>query len=199
MLKTLFYNSRKFFFGGILSFITFCLILLNQSCTPDAKSEADNGDINGMILYRYDSSGSYFIDSFKAIDYTPSVSSDSIIPDTIKIRANRSFVFKVKLVKVNESTRALTDVTNEIWVLRDQHNLVFFPTTTVANLSISYLDIDSRGYPVGFTTRWKATNTASILVLADLRHLPTAKTPDPNVNLDLGSSDFNIRFPTIIQ
>ena len=179
--------------------LTSILFFINQSCTPDANPETDNEDINGLILYRYDSAGSTFIDSFKAIDYTPSVSTDLIVADTIKLSVNKSYTFKAKLVKVDEKTKVLTDVSNEIWVLRDQHNLIFFPTTTVANLTITYLDSDSHGYPVGFTTRWKATTPNTISVLANLRHLPTAKTGDVNLNLDLGTSDYSVPFPTVVK
>ncbi|MCX8473028.1 MAG: hypothetical protein ORN85_05200 [Sediminibacterium sp.] len=195
MVKHLSPIYQKFYFFGILILIVCCLTL-NQSCSSKDSINPEN-KINSIILLQYDSAGINLIGQYKAIKY--STNSIPVTLDTIKLVANKTYLFKALLLYTDSVTKTSTDYTNQIWNLRDQHNLIFFPTTTVANLNVTYLDKDSKDFPVGLTTRWKATIPSSILILTDLRHLPIAKTAIPSVNQDLEQSDFNVKFPTIIR
>ncbi|MDI9336872.1 MAG: hypothetical protein QM539_00440 [Alphaproteobacteria bacterium] len=184
--------KNKLYQLAIFSAIFMALISLN-SCEKDPPVEGNHDATSGIILYRYDSTNTILMDSFKLVDPTGNGDLTNVKPDTIRLSANTKYSFQIKLVNVTNSV--VTDVTGEIDDLDFEHQFIFTPNPTTA-VTINYDDMDSNGLPVGLKTLWKSVAPLGVYNLnLQLRHLPGLKTSNVTQNSIKGTADINVNFP----
>ena len=109
--------------------------------------------------------------------------------DSIILNSNTTY--NVSLEFLNESTSPAEDITKEIKEEGDEHQVYFQPTGIA--LSVSNLDSDSKGLPLGLTSTWTAGSAGKGSIRITLKHKPDAKAAgDPvtkgetDVELDFG-------------
>lgn len=109
--------------------------------------------------------------------------------DSIILNTNKSYTVAVQFL--NESVSPAEDITAEIKAEADDHQL-YFQSTNVA-LSVSNLDADAKGLPLGLSSTWSTGPVGKGSIRITLKHKPDAKLAgDPvtkgetDVELDFG-------------
>ena len=113
--------------------------------------------------------------------------------DEIKLAASTTYNVSIQLM--NESATPVENITPEIVEEAEAHR--FYYTASAANLTISNLNNDANGAPVGLTSTWTTTTAAAGTVGVVLRHYggtpPDKQTADP-VNSPKSSTDVDVTF-----
>lgn len=118
--------------------------------------------------------------------------------DTIRLSPGVSYNFSLELM--NNSTLPPIDVTDEIKTEADAHR--FYYETAGVTITVSDLDKDALGNPVGLTGKWSTGIAGSGATKITLRHYgatPPDKSPGDPVNSPKSSTDIEVSFPTKIQ
>lgn len=110
--------------------------------------------------------------------------------DTIRLKANTVYTATVEFL--NESVNPTIDITAEIMEEAVDHLICY----SVFGANVSIVKTDSDGmYEVGVATRWTTLGASEGTTLVTLKHQPGIK----NGNCDLGDTDVEISFVTIIE
>ncbi len=119
----------------------------------------------------------------------------TITVDTIRLHPDS--LYQAAITILDESKNPVSDVTEEIKELQDDHQ--FFYTSGTGRLTISNLDKDSKNLPLGlhFSAQTSTNGNANGTLKVVLKHYTTAapKSTDPQV----GSTDLDITFPVIVN
>lgn len=110
--------------------------------------------------------------------------------DTIRLKANSVYAASIEFL--NESVNPTIDITVEIMEEAVDHLICY--SVFGANASIVKTDSDGT-YEVGVATRWTTLGVSAGTTLVTLKHQPGIK----NGNCDLGDTDVEISFVTIIE
>lgn len=109
--------------------------------------------------------------------------------DSIILNGNKSY--NVSIEFLNESTSPAENITAEIKAEANDHQLYYQPNGVA--LSVSNLDTDAKGLPLGLTSSWMAGTPGKGSIKITLKHKPDAKVAgDPvtkgetDVELDFG-------------
>ena len=109
--------------------------------------------------------------------------------------------YNVSVELLNKTTNPVTDITEEVAAESDAHRFYYEPTTA-SNISVSGLNNDVNGIPLGITSTWTTTNAANGKIKVTLRHYagtPPNKATDDPVNSSKSASDIEVEFNTIVQ
>ncbi len=173
-----------------IGFLTLLLVaLVATSCRKDDDTE---NEVLTTVVVHLKSADGTFDKRFTWDD----PDGDGGLPPTVEdivLAPNREYEAKVSFYDRSKSPEV--DVTKEIEAESDSHLLVY-SISSALNLTITPLDMDSKGYPFRLRTRWTtgAVSTGSVRVV--LRHNPRKQLP----NLDeTGSVDADVEFPVRIQ
>lgn len=119
----------------------------------------------------------------------------AITVDTIRLHPDSLYQAAVTLL--DESKNPVSDITEEIKELQDEHQ--FFYTSGTGRLIISNLDKDSKNLPLGlnFSAQTSTNGNVNGTLKVVLKHYTSAapKSTDPQA----GSTDLDITFPVIIN
>lgn len=119
--------------------------------------------------------------------------------DEITLAPSKSYNVTVQLL--NETETPAEDITLEVADEADAHRFYYEPTTP-SNITVSNLNNDGNGVPLGITSTWATGANATGKVKVTLRHYPN--TPPGKAITDLVSSaksgtDIEVEFATRIQ
>ena len=108
--------------------------------------------------------------------------------DSIKLEANATYALSAQFL--NESETPAEDITEEIEEEKDEHLLIFLPSSTL-KLSYSYSDTDD---PLGLsgTVTTSEASTGDLRVV--LRHEPKSKDTPTDLTAVGGSTDVDVTF-----
>lgn len=171
--------------------------LLFTACKKDKPEENDEEVITTMRLTFLPIGGGAAI-SFQ-YDDADGPGGAAPTQDSIKLLPNKSY--NVSLQLLNKTANPITDITTEVKDEKDAHRFYYEPSAA-SNITVSGLDIDAAGIPLGVTSTW-ASGVATVGKLKiTLRHYPG--TP-PNkalgdlVNSSKSATDIEVEFNTKIQ
>jgi hypothetical protein len=119
------------------------------------------------------------------------------VVDVIRLAAGKTYDVSVRLL--NKTQNPAEDVTAEIEEEAADHRFYFLPSTN-AGVTISNLNNDGNGVPVGITGTWTTTAKATGNVRVVLRHYPNGgkETGDPADSPKSGT-DIDTQFSMVID
>ncbi|MEO1513643.1 MAG: hypothetical protein AAFV95_01480 [Bacteroidota bacterium] len=112
--------------------------------------------------------------------------------DTVVLKAGATYTFDVQVS--DESKNPAEDITEEITDEKDEH--LFIYTVNGANLTMTIVDQDSNGQPVGLSGAavTGATGTGTLNVV--LKHEPDKTAADPGAT---GETDIEVTFAVRVE
>jgi hypothetical protein len=127
---------------------------------------------------------------FRDLDGDGGADPTLVTPD---LKANTSYTAELQLL--NELENPFEDITIEVLEEAEQHQ--FFFESTVADLSVSYADLDINSKPIGILSTVQTADTASGVTIITLRHLPdkfAAGVSDGSLANAGGETDISVSF-----
>ena len=119
--------------------------------------------------------------------------------ETIVLAPNKTYNVTVQLL--NKTATPAEDVTLEVQSESQAHRFYYQPSAG-SNITVANLNNDSNGIPLGITSIWTTTGTATGTLMVTLRHYPgnppDKAAADP-VNSNKSSTDVEVSFNTIVQ
>lgn len=109
--------------------------------------------------------------------------------------------YNVTLQLLNETETPAEDITIEVASEADAHRF-FYEPTAVSNITVSGLNNDGAGIPLGITSTWAAGTVSTGKIKITLRHYPSSppgKAAGDLVNSSKSSTDIEVEFNTRIQ
>jgi hypothetical protein len=119
--------------------------------------------------------------------------------DEIALQPNRSY--NVSLQILNKTVNPAEDKTNEIEQEGNAHRF-YYEAAAGSNITVSGLDNDANGVPLGLTSVWASGAAATGKLKVTLRHYggnPPGKAANDLVNSTKSSTDIEVEFNTRIQ
>lgn len=113
--------------------------------------------------------------------------------DSILLNANKNH--SVSLQFLNESVSPAEDITAEVLKEAVDHQVYFTPTGV--NITVSNLDNDSKGLPLGLTSTWITGAVGTGRLKITLKHKPGSKAVGDPVTK--GETDVEIDFPVRLR
>lgn len=113
--------------------------------------------------------------------------------DEIILAAGKSY--ECELYLLNESVMPVDNITLEIEAEADDHQFYF--TSSVAGLTVTDLNKDTKGLPLGVESIWTTGNAATGFVNISLKHKPGTKAA--NDPITKGDTDISLDFKVKVQ
>ena len=124
---------------------------------------------------------------------------DPAIIGNIELEANSTY--NVSLLLLNETINPAEDITEEVEEESEAHRF-YYTISPGANITISDLNTDGDGVPLGTTSLWTTGATSTGTITITLRHYPgnppDKQTPDP-VNSPKSATDIAVDFPLTVN
>jgi hypothetical protein len=111
----------------------------------------------------------------------------------IVLAPNRTYTVSISLA--NENVSPAEDITSEIAAEAGDHQFYFVPTG--ANVTVSNLNTDGAGLPLGLTSTWTTGAVSNGNVLITLKHKPGIKAAGDLVTK--GETDIELNWVTRVQ
>ncbi len=121
------------------------------------------------------------------------------VQDEIVLAPNKEY--NVSLQLLNETHTPAEDITEEVEEEADEHRVYYQPSSG-SNITVSNLDTDTNGIPLGITSKWTTTDVATGTIKITLRHYagnPPNKAIDDAVDNAKSSTDVAVEFSTSIH
>lgn len=132
-------------------------------------------------------------------EYLDGPGGDPASIDEIELEANTTY--NVSLALLNEAANPTEDITEEVEEESHAHRF-YYTISAGANLTISDLNTDGDGVPLGTTSTWTTGAASAGTVTITLRHYPgnppDKQTPDP-VNSPKSATDIAVDFPLTVN
>ncbi|MBI1315992.1 hypothetical protein GC167_03925 [bacterium] len=109
--------------------------------------------------------------------------------DTLDLQPNT--LYACSLFFLNESGADPEDITPEIEMESDEHQVFYTPG--LSGLTVTTLDVDGNGNPLGLDSEWIAAQSGEGEITITLKHQPGVKAPAPG-DIALGSTDAEVVF-----
>lgn len=112
-----------------------------------------------------------------------------------------SKTYNVSVQLLNVTANPVDDITTEIQAEKDAHRFYYIPAAG-SNITVSNLDNDSSGVPVGLTSTWTTTAAATGSIRVVLRHYPgnpPGKATADAVDSPKSGTDIEVNFVTRVQ
>jgi hypothetical protein len=119
--------------------------------------------------------------------------------DQIVLAPNKAY--NVTLQLLNKTVTPAADITTEIASEAQAHRFYYQPSGG-SNITVSGLNNDGMGIPLGITSTWTTTAAATGTVKITLRHYPgnpPNKASADEVNSPKSSTDIEVTFDTRVQ
>ena len=121
------------------------------------------------------------------------------VVENIVLAPNTTYNVTVQLL--NKTENPAEDITVEVAEEGDAHRFYYQPSAG-SNITVSDLNNDADGAPLGITSRWATGNAANGTVMVTLRHYggnPPNKSANDPVNSPKSSTDIEVTFNTRVQ
>ncbi|WP_407557241.1 type 1 periplasmic binding fold superfamily protein [Winogradskyella sp. 4-2091] len=105
-------------------------------------------------------------------------------------------VYSATIELLNETENPAEDITEEVEAEGDEHE--FFYTSSISDVTITKLDEDSDGNPVGIVTTFVTGDAGSGSLTIELIHEPTKPNDGTSASAG-GSTDVDVTFPIEVQ
>jgi hypothetical protein len=172
--------------------------LLLSSCKKETAGEENDEEVITTMLLTFVPQGGGTTVTYKSDDPDGPGGTDAT-KDQIVLAANKTYNVSVQLL--NKTLTPAEDITIEVAGEPQAHRF-YYEASTGSNITISGLDNDPAGIPLGITSVWATTATATGTVKVTLRHYPGTppdKAASDPVNSPKSSNDIDVTFITIVQ
>lgn len=174
-----------------------CMGILFSACKKDKdKEENDNEVITTMIVNLTPTGGGTTLQyQFNDPDGPGGTAPTK---DVITLATNKSYSAEILLL---DKTKSPVDTVSEEVAEEepDAHRFYFTPTAG-SNITVSNLDTDPNGVPLGITSTWASTTAATGTITITLRHYPNkGKAASDLVTSTKSSTDMEVTFDTKVQ
>lgn len=119
--------------------------------------------------------------------------------DEIVLAPSKTYTVTVQLL--NKTETPVADITTEVAAESDAHRFYYEPTVA-SNITVSGLNNDPNGVPVGIESTWTTGAVATGKMMITLRHYPAVppnKAAGDLVNSSKSGTDIEVNFSTKIQ
>jgi hypothetical protein len=200
-------NSRLFLLNGKI-ILTLWLLSLIMSCSEDPKKEDAPELITKVILTFTPDGGTPIVVS--ASDPDGEGVQDIEADGPINLSADESYTLELTLSnELADPTDPAYDITGEVEEESGEHMFFFSWTNNVfadpegnGNIDnrsdiINYNDQDENGLPLGLSTSWMTSGSASGIFRVVLKHQPDLKTDTSGAND--GETDLDVSFTINVE
>lgn len=146
-----------------------CVLLATvfAGCKKD-KGETNEEEVITTMIVRLTAAGSSTPLVFEFSD-PDGPGGATPVTDDIDLAPNTTYTASIQLL--NETATPVEDITLEVQEESHAHRFYYRPTAA-SNLTVSNLDNDSNGIPLGITSTWTTGAAGSGQVTVTLRHYP---------------------------
>ncbi|HSN62178.1 MAG TPA: hypothetical protein VLR49_14660 [Ferruginibacter sp.] len=176
-----------------INFLAIIIAVLFTACQKDKIGEGNDEELITTMNLKFTpvNGGAPVNYSFIDLDGPGGIIATQ---DEIVLSAATSYNVEVELL--NSSANPVENITEEVEEEGESHRFYYEPT---AGISISDLNIDSLGTPLGITSKWTTSTAGPGAVKITLRHYigtpPDKQNPDP-VNSPKSVTDIELTFIT---
>lgn len=183
--------------NALLSAVLFPFVLVLNSCKKDPVVDPNEGELITTVRLKLTNTLSSSINplvyEFKDLDGEGGAAPVKF--DDIVLQKNIPYICEVTVL--NESVSPADDITKEIKAEANDHQFYFVPSSSNL-LTISNLDTDTQGLPLGLSSFWvTGLNPGTGTVRVVLKHKPGTKAANDLINK--GDTDIELNFKLIIQ
>ncbi len=177
-----------------LSISIFALVIMLSGCLRKDVVEENSNELITTLRLKFTEQGSNTASTFQFRDVdgpggeTPQV-------DTIRLKANTNYSVEAEIL--DESKDPVVDIHDEVEEEGTVHRLYLIPSAGI-DITITELDYDSEGHPLGLKSTWQTGSAAQGRVTVTLRHYENGgkETSDP-VNSSKSNTDAEVVFLVI--
>jgi hypothetical protein len=167
--------------------------LLFTACKKDKEKENEEELITTAELTFTEVGGAGTVSKFTFKDPDGDGGNAPTVFEPITLAPSKTYNVTVKLL--NESVSPVVDVTNEVIAEAVDHQFYYAPSA--ANVTVSNLNNDAAGLPLGTTSRWVTGAASTGIVVFTLKHKPGIKAAGDPVTK--GDTDIELNWATIIR
>lgn len=175
----------------------FSLFVFN-SCKKEATPETNDEEVITTMKLTFTPVGGGTAQVFQ-FDDPDGPGGTAPTQDNIVLSASKSYSVSVQLL--NKTTNPVSDITTEVEAESEAHRFYYEPTSA-SNISVSGLDLDPNGIPVGINSVWATGAAGTGQITVTLRHYP-GNPPDKAladpVNSTKSGTDITVTFNTTVN
>lgn len=190
-LKPKFIIMKKTVFQFLLSFLLTGLLF--SSCKKDVDPPNEEELITTVKLRFTEVGGAGTVSTFTFKDLDGEGGAPPSIFQDIILAPSKVYTLVISLS--NESVSPAEDITAEIAAEALDHQFYFVPTGV--NVTVSNLNTDSRGLPLGLTSTWTTGGASTGNMKITLKHKPGIKAAGDPVTK--GDTDIDLTWVTKVQ
>jgi hypothetical protein len=179
------------------SFLLLGSVLLLSSCKKDKDEENEEEVITTMELTFTPVAGG--ASSTFTFDDPDGPGGNPPTTQEIVLAANTAYNVSIQLL--NKTATPVQNITAEVAAEGASHRIYYTPSAG-SNITVTNLNTDAAGLPLGLTSTWTTTTAATGTVKITLRHYPgnpPNKAADDLVNSTKSSTDIEVDFNSRVQ
>lgn len=173
-------------------FLAAVVVGLSTACKKDTP-EVNEEELITTVELKFTEVGTTNVSTFKFRDPDGEGGAPPVQFDNIILAPNKAY--NMALTLSDESKTPAEDITQEVREEGGDHQFYFVPSAV--NVTVSNLDTDAGGLPLGLSSRWTTTTVSTGTVKVVLKHKPGIKAAaDP---ISIGDTDIELDFVTKVQ
>jgi hypothetical protein len=176
----------------ILLSLFLCISIIISSCKKDVV-DPNEGELVTTFKLEFTEKITRSKQSFEFKDLDGEGGNAPSKFDDIILSIGKTYECKLQLL--NESVMPVDNITFEIEAEADDHQFYF--TSSVAGLTVTDLNKDTKGLPLGVESIWTTGNAATGSVNISLKHKPGNKAA--NDPITKGDTDISLDFKVKVQ
>jgi hypothetical protein len=181
-------------FNLIILFAVLCVFGLSSCLKSNTEEENDNEIITTMEVHLTPAGGNEIIYKF---DDPDGPGGNAATQDVITLLPSKTYA--VRVVLLDKTKNPVDVITDEVREEAVDHRFYYEPSSG-SNITVSNLDNDANGVPVGITSTWATGAAAGGTLKITLRHYENGgKMAGDLVNSTNSSTDAEVNFTTRIQ
>ncbi|MFM2338753.1 MAG: hypothetical protein RL115_1946 [Bacteroidota bacterium] len=179
-----------------LSKIALALLMVGtllSGCEKDAEEPNEEELITTVRLTFTEVGGAGTVSTFTFKDLDGEGGAAPSVFNDIVLAPSKSYNMSIALL--NESVSPVEDITTEVSNEGNDHQIYY--VTSGANVTISNLNNDAAGLPLGLTSTWTTGTASTGNVTITLKHKPGVKAAGDAITK--GDTDIQLAWPTRVQ
>jgi hypothetical protein len=188
--------KKKLLKPGLLLFVASALLL--SACEKENDGEVNDEEIITTMQLTFVPQGGGATLTYKFEDLDGPGGNTPVV-DPVILAANTTYAVTVQLL--NKTVTPPEDITEEVAEEPQAHRFYYLPAAG-SNITVSGLNNDGAGMPLGLTSTWTTGAAATGTIRVILRHYagnpPNKATDDPS-NSPKSSTDAEAEFTTTVQ
>lgn len=179
-----------------LSLLTACVLV--TSCKKDKAEEPNEEEVITTMKLTFVPVGGGATLTYQ-FDDPDGPGGTAPTQDEIVLAPAKTYNVTVQLLNKTETPAA--DITTEVQSEADAHRFYYEPSAG-SNITVSGLDTDGNGIPLGITSTWTTGAVATGTLKVTLRHYggnPPGKAIGDDVNSPKSSTDIEVTFNSKVQ